>query len=64
MDITINTDTVLEKIEAKMLTNLKNNGSEQGLSEEEINATIVLNKKKISIDAQNLANFFIEAISE
>lgn len=58
MKFEVDTDTILEVIEKKMTENIANNATAQGLSEEEVAATLVLNKKKIAQDAQNLAVFF------
>lgn len=58
MKFEVDTDTILEKIKDKMLSNIEANARGQQLSEEEIAATVVLNKKKIAQDAQNLAVFF------
>lgn len=57
MKFEVDTDTILEKITTKMLSNLAENAKAQGLTEEEVNATVVLNKKKITQDAQNIAVF-------
>lgn len=58
MKFEVDTDTVLEKVTNKMLLNIENNTRAQGLSEEEVAATVVLNKKKIEKEAQTLAVFF------
>lgn len=58
MKFEVDTDTILEKVTNQMLSNIANNARGQGLSEEEVEATVVLNKKKIAKDAQNLAVFF------
>lgn len=58
MKFEVDTDTILEKIKDKMLSNIEANARGQQLSEEEVAATLVLNKKKIAQDAQNLAVFF------
>lgn len=58
MKFEVDTDTVLQIVTDKMFANIETNARAQGLSEEEVAATLVLNKKKISQDAQNLAAFF------
>lgn len=58
MKFEVDTDTVLEIVTNKMLANVETNARAQGLSDEEVAATIVLNKKKIAQEAQNLAVFF------
>lgn len=58
MKFEVDTDTILEKVTTKMLSNVENGARAQGLSEEEVQATLILNKKKITQDAQNLAVFF------
>jgi hypothetical protein len=58
MKFEVDTDTVLEKVTNQMMANVEKNAQAQGLSEEEVLATMVLNKKKIANDAQNLAVFF------
>lgn len=57
----INLDDVLPKILAKMEANVKAGAAAQGLSEEEVNATWVLNRKKVQEDGEKLAVFFKEA---
>jgi hypothetical protein len=58
MKFEVDTDTILETVLAKITQNVENNSRAQGLSDEEIAATLVLNKKKLAADAQNLAVFF------
>lgn len=58
MKFEVDTDTILEKILEKVTGNISANARAQGLDEEEVAATIVLNKKKLALDAQNLAVFF------
>ena len=58
MKFEVDTDTVLAKVTERMTLNITNNAKAQGLSEEEIAATVVLNKKKIAQDAQQLTVFF------
>jgi ribosome-binding factor A len=58
MKFEVDTDTVLQIVQDRMLENLAANAKAQGLSDEEVDATVVLNKKKIEKDAQNLAVFF------
>ena len=58
MKFEVDTDTVLEIVRNKMTENVENGARAQGLSEEEVLATMVLNKKKIAQDAQQLAVFF------
>jgi hypothetical protein len=59
----INEEDVLPRIIAKMELNIKNGARAQGLSEEEVDATWILNRKKITTDAEKLATFFKEAFS-
>lgn len=58
MKFEVDTDTVLQIVQDRMLKNLATNAKAQGLSDEEVDATVVLNKKKVLQDAQNLAVFF------
>ena len=58
MKFEVDTDTVLQIVTDKMIANIEANAKAQGLSDEEVAATVVLNKKKIAQDAQNLAVFF------
>lgn len=58
MKFEVDTDTVLQIVTNKMLANVEASARAQGLSDEEVAATLVLNKKKIAQDAQNLAVFF------
>jgi hypothetical protein len=64
MKFEVDTDTVLEKIVTRVTENLEANVRASGLSEEEVAATIVLNKKKLATDAQNLAAFFVSLYVE
>lgn len=57
----IDKDDVLPKILAKMEINVKNGARAQGLTEEEVDATWILNRKKVTEDATKLATFFNEA---
>jgi len=57
MKFEVDTDTILQKITDKMLSNIADNARGQGLTDEEVNATIVLNRKKVAQDAQNIAVF-------
>ena len=58
MKFEVDTDTVLEIVTNKMLANVETNAKAQGLSDEEVAATLVLNKKKVAQDAQNIVVFF------
>ena len=58
MKFEVDTDTVLQMITDKMLSNVAVNAKAQGLEEDEVAATVTLNKKKIAKEAQNLAVFF------
>jgi hypothetical protein len=58
MKFEVDTDTILEKVVERMTLNIENNAKAQGLSEEEVAATLVLNKKKIAKDATQLTVFF------
>ena len=60
----INLDDVLPKILAKMEHNVRTSAAAQGLTEEEVNATWVLNRKKVNDDAEKLAVFFKETFGE
>lgn len=62
--MSINLDDVLPKILAKMEANVKTSAAAQGLSEEEVEATWILNRKKVTEDAEKLAVFFKEAFAE
>ena len=64
MKFEVDTDTVLEKIVNRVTENLEANVRASGLSEEEVAATIILNKKKLAADAQNLAAFFVSLYVE
>lgn len=57
----INENEILEKIIAKMQANVKTAAAAQGLSEEEVEATWILNRKKVTEDATKLEAFFKEA---
>lgn len=57
MDIVINSDEMLQKIFDKMIENTVNAAKSQGLDEEEVNATIILNKKRIIQEATNVDGF-------
>lgn len=59
MKFEVDTDTILQIVADKMVSNLVDNAKAQGLDEEEVQATIILNRKKITKDAQNLAAFFV-----
>lgn len=57
MEIKIDSDTMLQDIFNKMMENVANSAKSQGLDEEEVNATLVLNKKKVGQEASNIAGF-------
>ena len=57
MEFTVDTDTLALKLADKMFQNIEANAKGQGLSEEEVQATLVLNKKKIANDANQIAIF-------
>lgn len=57
----INLDEILPTILAKMESNVKVAAFSQGLTEEEVHATWILNRKKVQEDAEKLAVFFKEA---
>lgn len=57
-------EEILPKIVAKMEGNVRTSALAQGLSEEEAEATLVLNRKKVAEDADKLATFFVEAFAE
>lgn len=58
MLIQINDEDLIVKIAAKMEANLKAQARTQGLDEEEVQATFILNRKKIAEDAAKLEDFF------
>lgn len=59
MKFEVDTDTILQLVTDKMLSNLASNiAAQENLTEEEKQATIILNTKKVKQDAQNLAVFF------
>lgn len=58
MKFEVDTDTLLEKVTAKMLSNIESSARSQDMSEEEVLATVVLNKKKVANDAKQIATFF------
>lgn len=58
----INAEEILPKILAKMENNVKAQAVAQGLTEEEVDATWILNRKKITADAEKLEKFFKEAL--
>lgn len=58
MKFEVDTDTLLEKVTAKMFSNIESNARSQDMSEEEVAATLVLNKKKVANDARQIAIFF------
>lgn len=62
-NMNINLDDVLPKIIAKMEANVKASAASNGLSEEEVEATWILNRKKVTEDAEKLAVFFKEAFA-
>lgn len=57
----INLEDVLPKVIAQMEKNVRSGAAAQGLTQEEIDATWVLNRKKVIEDAQKLATFIGEA---
>lgn len=57
MEIKIDSETMVQDIFNKMMENVANSAKSQGLDEEEVTATLVLNKKKIEQEASNLAGF-------
>lgn len=59
MKFEVDTDTVLQLAINKMTDNIAANAKAQGLSDEEVAATLVLNKKKVANDAQNITAFFV-----
>ena len=56
----INENEILEKIITKMENNVRAQAFASGMSEEEVNATLVLNRKKVKEDAEKLEIFFKE----
>lgn len=58
MKFEVDTDTILETILDKITKNVEDNAKAQGLDADEVAATVTLNKKKLAVDAQNLAVFF------
>jgi hypothetical protein len=63
MEITINQETLVEKLHAQITKNLAANFADKDLNEEEVAANMVLAKKSIDRDAQVVANLVITALN-
>ena len=64
MEITTTKENLLEKLVAQMTNNVIAGLASQELSEEEVNATLVLNKKKIANDANVITELVFKSLSE
>ena len=63
MEITINTETLAEKINAQITKNLEANFAAKDFTEEEVAANMVLARKSIDRDSQTVADLVITAIN-
>ena len=64
MEITTTKENLLEKLIAQMTNNVIAGLASQELSEEEVNATLVLNKKKIANDANVITELVFKSLAE
>lgn len=64
MEITTTQENLVEKLEAQMAKNLVNNLATKDFNDEEREATIVLNKKKIANDASVIAALVFTSFAE
>jgi hypothetical protein len=64
VEITTTKENLLEKLVAQMTNNVIAGLASQELSEEEVNATLVLNKKKIANDANVITELVFKSLSE
>lgn len=60
----MNKEEMTAKIVAKMESNVKSQATANGLSEEEVEATWILNKKKVADDAIKLTDFYVSVFGE
>ena len=63
MEITTTKENLLEKLIAQMTNNVIAGLASQELSEEEVNATLVLNKKKIANDANVITELVFKSLT-
>lgn len=63
MEITTTKENLLEKLIAQMTSNVIAGLASQELSEEEVNATLVLNKKKIANDANVITELVFKSLA-
>lgn len=61
MELSINKEELNTKLVELFTNNLLMNASQQNLDQEEISAHLILNKKKIAQDAQNVVNIVFAA---
>ena len=64
MEITTNRDNLVEKLLAQMTNNVIAGLTGKDLDQEEIDATLVLNKKKIANDANVIADLVFKSFAE
>lgn len=64
MEITTTEDNLVEKLKAQMAKNILKGLEEKELDEEERQATLVLNKKKIANDAVIIAALVFSSFAE
>jgi hypothetical protein len=63
MDITISKEDFTEKIFAKIMDNVTNNLKGKDLTEEEVQANLVLAKRSAANDASVITNLVFEALA-
>ena len=63
VEITTTKENLLEKLIAQMTNNVIAGLASQELSEEEVNATLVLNKKKIANDANVITELVFKSLT-
>lgn len=63
VEITTTKENLLEKLIAQMTSNVITGLASQELSEEEVNATLVLNKKKIANDANVITELVFKSLT-
>lgn len=61
MELTINKEDLNAKLVALFTNNVAINIAQQGLDEEEVNAHMVINRKKIQADADQVTNLVFSA---
>jgi hypothetical protein len=64
MEITTNKETLVENLINQMTSNVISGLSGKDLDQEEIDATLVLNKKKIANDANVIADLVFKSFAE